>query len=262
MATEEALEGFLLHIESAGLALSTQKHYKADLLKFLESAPDSVTDISPEHIERHLTSLQKAEYKASSINTALMSLKSFFAFLEERFELPNPARKIKKLRELPRNQRLISEDDYNKLMQYLTDYQKDCILMLENTGLRSSELLNLRPENFRNGFITVVGKGKKLKKIPINNTVKEILARNPNLQFLKSKSTHWLYKRCCKISKRANIKHFSAHSLRHRFCTRMIANGIPRDKVAMIMGITVHTLETVYLHLSESDLQGATDCLA
>jgi len=73
----------------------------------------------------------------------------------------------------------ISKKDLDKILLNATQKEADIIQMLAHTGMRCSELAGLKPENISPNLssITIQGKGGKVRTIPCNQTVKEILSR-------------------------------------------------------------------------------------
>lgn len=260
MSKEEAYQGFLVHLSR--FADSTKDSYSRSVRRFLnDSAPD-LRDITGEDVENFILALHRT-LKASSCNKILTGLKSFFKWLEDFRGMLNPTRNIKLLRQLPSKQRILSQEEYTKVVQATSGHRRDCIIFLANSGLRASEFLSLRNENIADGFITVLStKTRKIRRVPINNNIRQILDTEPDFFNLsKNHNRKWLYKQTCKAAKQAGIPKFGPHSLRHYTATMMILKGIPRSVVARIIGDTVRTLDIVYTHLTDLDTVGVTDCL-
>jgi len=251
---------FLLHIH--GLAPDTKKLYKRAVKAFLAYAPPDIKcrDVTAEQIERFLIHLRKT-HKASSVNTYLMAIRSFYRWLEECQDCPNIACKIHPERPLPPHQRILSQDEYQKLLESTNGFTRDALIVLANTGLRASEFLSIRPENISGEFLTIIGKRKKQRSIPLNKSAKSILNKPYFFNLLKSKTRYNLNYLCIIAAQKAGIPKFSPHSLRHYFCTQLISAGIPRTKVAKMMGDTAATIDTVYTHIFNTDLLGATNVL-
>lgn len=260
MPVKEAYCGFLQHL--GRLALSTQTNYRGALKRFIDSMPADLHDITAEDIERYILALHRT-LKASSCNVILTAIKAFFRWLEDFEGVPNPARKIKLLKQLPPKQRILSQKEYQKVLASTTDHRRAMLCFLGNSGLRVSEFLNLRSESIVDGFITVLAtKTRKERQVPINANIRQILTDNPDFFNLNlRKSRKWLYKQCCKTAKQANIEKFGPHSLRHYFITTMILKGVPVPIVARIAGDKVETILAIYTHIFNKDLVGATDCL-
>lgn len=261
MPVQEAYCGFLVHL--GRFASSTRTSYTRALERFFASTPENLADITSEHIERYILTLQKT-LKSSSCNTILMAIKSFFAWAENTYGFKNIAEKIKKLRTCPPRQRILTEEEYQKVIATTSGYTQQCLIFLAMTGLRASEFLSLRLENVNDGFLSIIGKGQKMRFVPLNETAKRILDNPTFLNFPKS-NRFWLNHLCIKAAKTAGILKFSPHSLRHRFATELLRHGAKHGvsivTVSKLLGHSSIKTTEIYLHLIKSDLLGCTDCL-
>ena len=113
----------------------------------------------------------------------------------------------------------------------------------------------------RGATLTITGKGRKRRHIPLNPTCLEILKRHSDLtHFRVSRSV--FYHQAAKYAKKAKIPCCGPHSFRHYFATQLLLKGVPIKKVSILLGHkSVQTTEKTYAHILPADLQGATDCL-
>lgn len=246
------LRGFLEHLTLK--SSRTQQEYGKILFAFSGECPNKISHIRPEHIERYLSGLNLSN---KTKNLHLAAIRAFFNWVEVNYDISSPARKVGFLSCPPAEQRIVSHSEYHRLIKYNTGQIRDCIIFLANTGLRAAEFVNLSPESFSNDFVTVIGKGKKKRSIPLNPAVKEIL---PTLKLPKNKVALW--RLCQKAAHNANVKPFGSHALRHYFATQLYNNGIELSKISRLLGhsSTVVT-EKIYIHFSDNDLIGVTDVL-
>lgn len=243
-------------------------HYQAVIWRFADYAPESPEQLTMEHIEVYLQSILK-EHKARTANAHLTVIKSFCRWLADFYGLPNPAAKIKMLTEDPPKQRVIREDEYNKVLAAATPDEAKVIRLLANTGLRASELQSLTPNNITLDmkFIIIEGKGRKRRAIPLNDLCQEILKdckQNSSLDFLKSyRKKNALYALCKRLSIKAEIPIAGPHAYRHFFATRMITAGVSVKYVSECLGhADTRTTENIYCHIwPQIHLAGVTDCL-
>ena len=259
LKTREAQLGFLNHL--GRFAPRTGTLYGRVLERFICVAPEKIADIRIEHIEHFILSGIR---KNTTRNVHLMALRCFYRWLEVTHDIENIARKVKHLKIMPPKQRIISREEYKKIIAATQGNMRDTIVFLAMTGLRAGEFLNLKPENITENFINIISsKTNKPRAIPLNDTLRDILLRNPNLEFSKSvNSQSGLWRLCFRAAQIANLKTpFGPHSCRHYFATQCILGKVPRAAVARMMGDTVQTLDTVYVHLNDLDLTGSTACL-
>jgi integrase len=228
--------------------------------RFLKFMPDDLGNLTVEHIERYLQSIKGIN---RTRNAHLTVIKSFGNYLEDH-GLPNPAAKIKMLREDPPKQRWLNIEDVNKMLSVCNDAEKKIILLLCHTGLRASELQGLQPNNFTADSIRFTGKGRKLRTIPLNKSAREAVTvcNELNLKFLESyRQRNALYAMCKRLSKKVGIPTAGPHSFRRFFATSLIHKGVTIYHVSKLLGhADVRTTE-IYLSCSGDELAGVTDCL-
>jgi len=155
-------------------------------------------------------------------------------------------------------QPFISRQEYLKVLESATQRESDIIKLLANTGLRCSELAELKSDNINPNLssIRIQGKGGKVRTIPCNQTVREILSRNIN--FPKNRKS--IYNICRKAGNRIGIK-LAPHILRRYFATQLLDKGVSLLIISRLLGhASIQTTE-LYLKLDSSYLSGATDCL-
>jgi len=219
--------------------------------------PDIVEQITPEHIDRFIGSLNVVN---NSKNTILIPIKSLFTYLHDYHGMANTAAKVKNLPPQPPKQRVISEKEYRKILNVASEKERPIIKFLANTGLRSQKFCDLTPQsvNDEQKYITVIGKGSKGRIVPLNDTCQACMPAIFKKKYNRDKLS-WL---CRKLGQKAEIPRFGPHALRHRTITELIKRGVPIAIVSKIAGHSspVITMK-VYCHLFIPDFLGATDCL-
>lgn len=129
------------------------------------------------------------------------------------------------------------------------------LTLLYSSGCRVSELINikLKDMDFEYDVLTVTGKGRKMRKIPINKKtmklIKEYLTQNKTETYLfvnhqNSKLTragvaHILEKNI-KICQKNNIAFYqgkiSPHTMRHSIATHLLESGLPLIYIRDFLG--------------------------
>ena len=191
------------------------------------------------------------EAEPSTINKELACLKTIFrrACLEEKVAR-NPMLGFKMLTEDNVRDRVISEEEFQRLLFSAPKHLQPVLIIAWETGMRRNEILNLKWDqvDLKMGIIHLHGAGTKSGKsrqVPISPLLKETLNKIPRLgeYVFMYKGSHLrdirtAFQIACQ---RGGIEGFWFHDLRHCFVTRMRRKGIP-DRV--IMAITGHqTLE-------------------
>ncbi|MCE5324935.1 MAG: tyrosine-type recombinase/integrase [Planctomycetaceae bacterium] len=243
----------------------TQGFYRAVLGRFSESLPRNVLRIQQldmKHIQEYLYRLRDSGDINRTLNAHLTAIKSFCRYFSDRYNLPNPASRVPMMREDPPDHRFLAAGEYEKLIAAAkTDLWRDRIVFLAHTGLRASEFCQL----IRSGSldpqasaVTITGKGRRRRTIPLNQHCREIAGRP---YIYKPVGRCRLYMGLAKIAKRAKIPPLGPHALRHYCATQMLLKGVPIAKVAEVLGHSIRVCENTYKHFIPQDLQGTTDVL-
>lgn len=254
---EFLIKSFLLNHTACKNTLNTYSRY---LRLFMAAMPDDLSDIRLETIEKFLLIYAKG-HKPSSVNLFTKVIKSFYKWLGDQ-GYKDLGRYLPIQTALPPDQRILSQIEYKIACEAVTGYQSDCFKFLCATGVRVSEFISLDKNNISNGFLRVVGKGRRGRSIPLNRTALEIIARNPNFEFIRRRSRIWVFRLCKSISLLAKIPTFHPHSCRHYFANELYHRGIDMYTISRLLGhANTAVTETVYVHWSEESLRGATDIL-
>jgi len=234
-------------------------------------------EITPYHIELLRTRLNDNGLSKATINRYMQLLRGLFykAIDWEAYNKPNPLKKIKFYKENPTINPLteaqakriiyaaeeISREPHSSLQKSFHDI---CMLAV-NTGLRKSEILNLKWKDFRGNEISVNGKGDKKRCIPLNLGAKAIIIKQP-------KKTEWvfdvpnrhqssLFKRTVEqIKKRTGID-FHFHLLRHLFATKLIEKGIDFITISELLGHSKISTSLIYSHTNKDRKERAVKAL-
>jgi integrase len=229
------------------------------------------TTISTESIEDFLYDGLDRGWTRRYANVNLTAIKSYCKWLSSREGKINPAEPIRMLREDPPNRRVLSEEEYEKVLLVAQGIDRDIIVFLCNTGLRVTEFNSLKWENIApdGKSLKVIGKGNKARTIPLNPTCREILFRHKSLNGngdgklpITRGTRYQITQICTRLAKQADIPKFGPHAMRHFFSTQLLKKGVPILLVSKILGhASVKTTEAIYCHLVPADLLGITDIL-
>jgi integrase len=223
-----------------------------------------------------ITPVMIEEYKAArlqsvtpaSVNRELACLKYMYTkAIEWGYVKVNPAKQVKLLKEPPGRLRYLKPEEVDALLKACASHIHPIVVMALNTGMRKSEILNLRWQevDLGNRKITVANtKNNEKRVIPINQTLyKELstLQRNPdsNYVFLGKNGLPVgdIKKGFLGALKRAGIVDFRFHDLRHTFGSQMIMQGVDIRTVQQIMGHKTIKMTMRYSHLSPEYVEEA-----
>ena len=167
--------------------------------------------------------------------------------------------------------------------QYKSPVLRDFIELALNTGCRKGELLNLKWENINFATRLIVleeTKSGEWQSVPINEDARQVLVRRMRLRDEVCSDTPWVFFhtrsaarakigdriRDVKTSfntacRRAGIKDFHIHDLRHTFASWLVMNGTPLFEVSKLLRHASITMTERYAHLAPDHLQDAVNNL-
>jgi integrase/recombinase XerD len=135
-----------------------------------------------------------------------------------------------------------------------------------HTGLRASEVLGLKPVDldFNEGFLSVIGKGSKFRRIPVDSeTLKQLhahiynnLRNQPNERIFKitRQDLFYLVRKWGSIVSRNDLH---PHELRHTFAVHFVKNGGDIRMLQQILGHSKLETTSIYLQFKTKDLKQA-----
>lgn len=249
--------------------------YKTTLKYFIDYfGSTAVSKITKQNIQAYLDSrIQNTSIYAARKD--LINLKGVFRLaLEDSHILINPCDGIKQFK-IPEKQPLyFSREEYEKLKMTITDIDfQDLVQMAINTGMRQGELiyLNWGQINLEDKLIILdnrkhVTKSKRIRTIPLNETVMEILSRR---SLSSAADTVFNYKNQNNVSHifkkyvlKANLNpHYHMHCLRHSFASWLIQKNISIFLVSKLLGHADIKTTQIYAHLRQDDLFNAVNHL-
>lgn len=188
---------------------------------------------------------------------------------------PNPLRKVKFAREGAKIQPL-TEEQIKIIIAEATAISKkpespiqkvlsDLLTLILNTGLRRSEALNLKWEDMRGAEIKVLGKGAKLRTVPLNAVALTVINQQPRSGLyvfdVPNRASGSLLRRTMdEISKRAGVR-TGLHLFRHAFATRLLAAGVDIVTISEILGHGKMMISLLYSHSDPARKRHAVDSL-
>lgn len=249
----------------------------------LTNPAHSPTDVSERELLGFLAYLGELGLSAHSQARMLSGLKSFFKYLmleglivhdpTQQLEGPRLGRKLPDTLTFPEIEAMLAAID---LSTPGGSRDRAMLEVLYSSGLRVSELLGLRLTNcyFDAGFIRVLGKGDKVRLVPIGEDamryvrlyVEHIRSRLPvqkgaeDLIFLNLRggplSRISVFTIIKKLAAEVGIqKTISPHTLRHSFATHLIEGGADLRAVQQMLGHESITTTEIYTHLDRDYLR-------
>lgn len=255
--------------------------YEEDLHQFFTylheqfSMPEpALAEIAPAFIRSWLASLKEAKNSAKTINRKISSLKSFFKYHMRMGQLEqSPMTTIVSPKIPKRLPVYVEQKDTDTLFNHV-EFPDDwsgntdrlILLVFYNTGMRLSELVNLKEGqvNAAANTLKVLGKGNKERVIPvspaliqvINNYVasKNTLDSPDRVYLFVNEKGRKLYPRYVYLAVKkylslvTTIDKKSPHVLRHTFATHLTNNGADLNAVKELLGHSSLAATQIYTH--------------
>ncbi len=247
-----------------------------NLCRFFGSC--GIQDVSPYLIEKYKSKRQRDGLKPASINRELSVLKRVFNIaINWDMSDENPVRNVKFLRQPEPRERILNKTEEERLLEASSEHLRPVIVTALHTGMRKSEIANLKWEqvDLRNKEIEVVKtKNGKKRVIPISeelyekmNALWKSIGNNKFVfQYADPKTgekRHLKYFRRAfeNACKRADIKGLTFHDLRHTFASRLVRSGVDLITVKDLLGhYSVKTTER-YTHSNQEQKRKAVELL-
>ena len=268
-----------LYIEK-GLSKNTVHSYENDINSFskwsLKYLGQPIKKLLKADVNQYISFLFKQGLKSSSVNRKISTIKSFYIYLiKKKIITFSPVEDIsmpKKETYLPVS---MSEIEVEKLLNSpklninIERRDKAMIEMLYATGMRISELVNLKLTDIDNKrlVLKVLGKGKKERLIPYGEAAADALNSYLNDREKSNIKETFLSNRGTKITRgafwnrikiylnRENLKaSISPHTLRHAFATHLLNRGADLRSVQILLGHSDLSTTQIYTHIAKQRL--------
>lgn len=259
---------------------NTLESYSSDLEQFTiflhkQYEKDDILTVTHSEIRSWMVDMMQHKISARSINRKISVLKSLFKFLMRRGEVkksplakvqtPKTSKRLPVFVEQTNVERLLNDIPFEEGYQGALD--RMIIELLYGTGMRRSELINLRVTDLDsyNLQVKVLGKGNKERIIPIHPQLKTTINTYTELkkhQFEDSTEKYLLvnakgaqlkpadvYKAVKKyLNMVTTIDKKSPHVLRHTFATHLMNSGADINAVKELLGHSSLAATQVYTH--------------
>ncbi len=280
------LDAFIAYLRAErNLAPQTVDAYGADLTSYLEhlaKARLTAETVTREDVLEHLATLANKGLSPRSRARHLAALRGFHRFLEdekisktdptEDLDTPKHTQKLPVFLSVPEVEALLAAPD-ERTTAGVRD--RAMIELLYATGLRVSELLNLKVADVSlgEGYVLTMGKGRKERVVPIGRIatqkVTEYLkeARPKLLKGADAKalfvtprrkpfSRMGFWKLLRRYALKAGIKkRLSPHKLRHSFATHLLERGADLRSVQAMLGHADLKTTQIYTHVNAERLK-------
>lgn len=267
----------------------TVTSYQTDLKSFKSFCEEQyeltgIENINYAIIRSWIIKLVNSGVSNRSVNRKIASLKAYYKFLIKINVIEeNPLQNHKALKTPKKVETPFSENEMENVLELIPfadnfegSRDKLMIEFLYTTGMRRSELINLKTTDidFNTQTVRVLGKRNKERIIPLlDSLVRSIdsyMAYRKQVESVKSDSFLFLLKNGNKIyemlvyrtinnyfSKASSKLKKSPHILRHTFATHLLAQGADLNSVKELLGHSSLASTQVYTHNSIVELKKA-----
>lgn len=256
--------------------------YSIDIEEFLDyinSECINICEVGYDVVKAWLIHLDEKKNKSTTVSRKISSLRGFYKYLiNNKVMNSNPFSLVslpKKERHLPRffyYNELEEMFQVPKLNTALGQRDRLLLEMLYATGVRVSELVNIKVSDINGEEIKVLGKGNKERIVEFGDYAESVLELylNEGYKSLNVKKSEYLFlnNRGGKLTTRGvryildNIinkttidKKISPHMLRHTFATHLLNEGCDLLTVQELLGHESLTATSIYTHITNDRLK-------
>ncbi|MEW6170760.1 MAG: site-specific integrase [Candidatus Omnitrophota bacterium] len=217
-------------------------------------------------------SMRAKEVSPATVNRALAVLKSMFnrAIVWNKANY-NPCKAVKLFKENNQRLRYLEKEEVIKLLASCRGHLKPIAILALNTGMRKSEILNLKWQDidFKRNIICLLDtKNGEKRQVPMNEQAKTALIRvkkHPESPYIfcnkDGKPYGDIKKSFFTALKKAGIINFHFHDLRHTFASHLVMSGVDLNTVRELLGHKSLEMTLRYSHLSPDHKKRAVDIL-
>ncbi|MCI5521587.1 MAG: tyrosine recombinase [Tenericutes bacterium] len=250
--------------------------YIHDLLKLKKFTKKDLIKTTKSDLEKFNKTLNELDPKSKA--RVISSIKSFY-----KYEMikGNVCENISNVLIIPKFKKsipdILSIEEVDKLLDievidHISARNKAMLELMYASGLRVTELINLKPNDvdLENNTVRTMGKGKKERIIPIGDyatvAVKNYLYnyrpdnKKCDYLFLNNHYNQMTRQGFFKVMKKLllekgiNIK-FSPHTLRHSFASHMLSNGADLRTIQELLGHSNISTTEIYLYVNSKEIR-------
>lgn len=276
------VDDYLIRLrEQRDLSPNTVVAYRGDLAQFFDycdrNGVNRIQDVQRLNARRYLAFLDTRGYSRRSATRKASAVRSFYGDAGRRgVTNVNPFEGVARPRlDRPLPHALPTRNVIHAIEAIDTSSPEGlryrAILdTLYSTGLRISELASLTVADIGGDMLTVVGKGRKTRRVPIGRPAQESLRRyleEGRTQLAASQAGGWLWVgsrggRLDTRGLRRVVKDRMAtfpHALRHSFATHLLEGGADLRVVQDLLGHTDLATTQIYTAVTRQHLRGTYD---
>lgn len=285
MFMKSIVQEFIFDCQVRNLAPRTIRNYEKQLGYFVRYLKDAqgvevLDDLRPIHIKQYVLMLQNKKHKPAYVNDLLKAVKVLCRYAYEEGYTPELiTKRVKYVKEPKVLIHTFSDDEIVRMVKYYdgNDYlsirNRLMLMMLFDTGLRISEIIDMKPSQIRQGYFNVYGKGRKERVVPQNAIVSKWLikydrARDRYFSRREAEDYYFLSKNGKRLTPEAvnrfmkkaateiginPLVRVSPHTCRHTFAHQELKNGLDLYSLSRLLGHESVSITQRYLEVVRDD---------
>ena len=242
---------------------NTKKSYRKDIKCMLEYIKKPEEDITLSDLLDWVNWMNEKGNSSATIARRIGTAKRYFDFLVDIEILDkDPAKKLTAPRIVNKVEPTLTSEEIKSIIDCATNPRdKAIIATLASTGMRISELINIKLDDFDGNDVYIIGKGNKRRLIHINDKAMSYIndylkVRKNGIDNLFVSNNHTpmipdnINRTLKRLANKAGIdKNVHNHSLRHLWATSMLDNGVSLERIQLCMGHSDISVTTRYARI-------------
>jgi len=247
----DLMEKYMAEHSAVNKAASSNKRDKSLAAHLIKVFGDYyLSDIKPAMVSDYKVQRRGEGASPRTIQYELTLMNHAFnmAILDWEWIEVNPLKKVKKEKMNNSIERWLTLEEEKKLLNASPKWLQDIIVFAINTGMRQSEILDLKWSQVdmdRGTIIILEQKNGGVDTLPLNETAIRVLKERYNHSLSQSDivfpsnngtrmSNRNLFRAFVNATDRAKVIKFRFHDLRHTFATRLVQGGVGIYEVQML----------------------------
>ena len=284
MSLYELIHEFLFDCKVRELSDQTITNYEKQLNKFRHFVKDNFQitqfeELKPIHVKEYIGSLQDRGCKPAYTNDLLKAVKCLCSYAQrEGYSeevLTKRVRNVKQPKVLIHtfnNKEISLMIKYYNGNDYLNIRNKMILMIFFDTGIRASELINMKIDQIQDTYFVIYGKGRKERVVPKNPMVGKFLYKylNAREKYFMARNCEEEYVFLSKNGRRLTGEAISVfmkeaadavgvspkvrvspHTCRHTFAHQQLKNGLDLYSLSRLLGHESVSITQRYLEAIE-----------
>jgi integrase/recombinase XerC len=206
--------------------------------------------------------LNRQDWKPATVNSWRSTINAYFKWaVRHGLREDNPAENIAKVRGGQRMPKVATEAAIDVALSKASGRDRIAVLLAAYAGLRRAEIARLHAEDIGEGWLRVVGKGDKERRVPIHPLLAGELARVKGIGGYvfpsRDGDSHATPDAIGRRIARLLPEGTTAHSLRHAFATRVYRTSHDIRATQELLGHNSVATTQIYAHVEDDDLTRA-----